>query len=167
MRPPLSPDKSTSAALLAAAASAPRWRLIYVLIYLALGLLALLTLLAWPPHPGMQALALQALAGYAALLLSFTGGVHWGVGLRYLATTSRVPAFHFVWGPLPALMAWAAMLLPAHAGLLLMAAVYALAHLVDERVWPGSGLAPWVPLRRQFTIGAIACCVLGALAAPW
>ncbi|MDO5288981.1 MAG: DUF3429 domain-containing protein [Pseudomonadota bacterium] len=165
MRRPLPPDNTAQALL--ASTSTPRWRLIYVLIYLALGLFALLALLTWTPHPGMQALVLQALTGYAALLVSFTGGLHWGVGLRYLATTSRVPAFHFVWGPLPALLAWGAMLLPAHLGLLLMAAVYALAHLVDVRVWPGSGLAPWVPLRQQFTVGAMACCVLGAVATPW
>ncbi|MDO5623353.1 MAG: DUF3429 domain-containing protein [Pseudomonadota bacterium] len=158
---PLPPDT------VLAPAGMPRWRLIYILVYVALGLLAALALGMWIPHPAVRAAMALALAGYAAVLLGFIGGLHWGLGLRYLATTSRMPTFHFVWGPVPALLGWVAMLAPAHVALLLLAAVLALSHLVDVRVWPGSGLAPWVPLRQQFTVGAMACCVLGALATPW
>ena len=47
-------------------------------------------------------------------------------------------------------------------GLAGVAAVLVLAYLVDARTWPGAGLGPWVPLRRQVTMVAVACCLLGA-----
>ena len=46
--------------------------------------------------------------------------------------------------------------------LVLLAVALVLAYLVDARTWPGAGLGPWLPLRRQVTMVAVACCLLGA-----
>ena len=89
----------------------PRWRLIYLVAYGSLVPLAALALLLWwPQAPARAALGL-ALTSYSAMLASFIGGFHWGIGLRYMATTSEMPTFHFVWGPVPAYLAWGAFLL--------------------------------------------------------
>ena len=92
------------------------------------------------------------------------GGIHWGIGLRYMATHSDVPTFHFVWGPVPPYLAWGTLLLPVDIALWLLVAVFVLAYVVDGRTWPGAGLGPWLSLRRQITAMVVACCVLAALA---
>ncbi len=92
--------------------SAPRWRLIYVIAYGALVPMALLTLAMWVPGLGSQAWLGWAVCSAAALFGSFIGGIHWGIGLRYMATHSDVPTFHFVWGPVPPYLAWGTLLLP-------------------------------------------------------
>ena len=69
----------------------PRWRLIYLVAYGSLVPLAALALLLWwPQAPARAALGL-ALTSYGAMLASFIGGFHWGIGLRYMATTAEMP----------------------------------------------------------------------------
>ena len=144
--------------------SAPRWRLIYVIAYGALVPMALLTLAMWVPGLGSQAWLGWAVCSAAALFASFIGGIHWGIGLRYMATHSDVPTFNFVWGPVPPYLAWGTLLLPVDIALWLLVAVFVLAYVVDGRTWPGAGLGPWLSLRRQITAMVVACCVLAALA---
>ncbi|QTD46167.1 DUF3429 domain-containing protein [Ottowia testudinis] len=143
---------------------APRWRLIYFMAWGALAPMALMAMLLWWRLDAWHAFLAGGLASYAAMLASFVGGFHWGIGLRYMATTSEMPTFHFVWGPVPAYLAWGAFLLQPWVGLPLLALILVLSHLMDARTWPGSGLGPWLPLRRQITTGAVACCLLGAAA---
>ena len=144
------------------------------------------------PGLGSQAWLGWAVCSAAALFASFIGGIHWGIGLRYMATHSDVPTFHFVWGPVPPYLAWGTLLLPVDnlngktdrraiqamgehlasgtlllpvdIALWLLVAVFVLAYVVDGRTWPGAGLGPWLSLRRQITAMVVACCVLAALA---
>lgn len=145
----------------------PRWRLIFVIAYAALLPMALMAAALWLPGLGARPGLATALGSYAALFASFVAGFHWGIGLRYMATTSQVPTFHFVWGPVPAYLAWGTLLLPPAIGLLAMVGVFALAYGVDHRTWPGAGLKPWLSLRRQIAIGQVLCCVAGAAALAW
>ena len=145
--------------------SAPRWRLIYFIAYGALLPIALMAAALWLPGlaPGADVLA-GPLCSYVALFATFIGGFHWGIGLRYMATTSQVPTFHFLWGPVPAYLAWGALLLPPERGLLALVAVIALAYAMDQRTWPGAGLGPWLNLRLQVAIGLMLICMAGAAA---
>ena len=140
-----------------------RRRVVYAITYAALLPPALMALgLCWADEA--QAALASALMGCLAVVAGFLGGVHWGVALRYIATNAQTPVFHFVWGPIPAYLAWGASLCEGWMGLLVIAMVAALAYLVDLRTWPGAGLAPWLRLRGQFTAGTMACCLLGASA---
>ena len=142
----------------------PRWQVIFFIAYAALVPMALMALALWLPGLAWRDALAMALCSYAALFASFIGGFHWGIGLRYMATTSETPTFHFIWGPVPAYLAWGALLLPSPIALLLMVPVFGLAYLVDHRTWPGTGLGPWLNLRRQITAGIVACCLIGAAA---
>ena len=107
------------------------------------------------------ALALAALAAYGAVIASFLGGVHWGMGfLRGHGASGS-----FAWGVVPSLLAWGALVLPASAGLLLLAATLVLALIVDRRMYPRHGLQGWLGLRLQLTTVAALSCVVGAWAA--
>jgi len=65
--------------------------------------------------PETQPLAATALSAYAAVFVSFLGGIHWGIGFR--DGTPRL----FLWGVVPSLAAAAAaaLLLPPRHGLLM------------------------------------------------
>ena len=102
--------------------------------------------------PPAAPLAPAVLATYAAVILSFLGGMLRG---RPLA---------FAWGVIPSLIAWPALWLPTPAGLLVLAAALVLCLAIDRQTYPGYGLAAWLPLRLQLTLVAAASCALAALA---
>ena len=104
------------------------------------------------------ALAPAVLATYAAVILSFLGGIHWGLGML------RGRPLAFAWGVVPSLIAWPALWLPTPAGLLVLAAALVLCLAVDRQTYPGHGLAAWLPLRLQLTLVAAASCALAATA---
>jgi hypothetical protein len=113
------------------------------------------------PGPSAQAHAAGlSLAAYAATIAAFLGGVHWGTALR-AGGLAPVP---LLWGVLPQLAGWLALLLPASASLLACAAVLVACYVADRRLYPEAGLASWLPMRLQLTIVAAASCLLGAAA---
>jgi TRAP-type mannitol/chloroaromatic compound transport system substrate-binding protein len=59
-----------------------------------------------------------------------------------------------VWGVVPSLVAWPAVLMPAHAGLVLLGLMLVVSYLVDRRSYPRLGAAPWLVLR--FRLSAVA-----------
>jgi len=111
---------------------------------------------AWPAGQG---LLLPALLGYAAVILSFLGAVHWG---RVLAAPGRPDAVILLaWGVTPSVLAWCALLLPAAYGLAVFIPLFALALAVDHRLL-GAGHGAYLALRRRLTV-----VVAGVLAAAW
>ena len=102
-----------------------------------------------------------ALGGYAAAIASFLGGVHWGIGFMKGDTA---PRFHFIWGVVPSLIAWLALMMPAYAALPLLGLVLVACYGVDRHTYPAAGLASWLPMRLRLTLVATLSCVLGAAA---
>ena len=104
-----------------------------------------------------------ALVGYGAVILSFLGGVHWG-----LAAPAGRP-LQIGLSVLPSLVGWCALLVAnLHAlgpALWLLAAAFAVL-LPGDLLAAGRGLAPpWYPrLRVPLTLVVVACLVVGALA---
>lgn len=131
-----------------------------------LGLAGLLPFVAgavglWLVDGAARAVVAQALVGYGALIVSFLGGIHWGLAARAGAAP---PPLLLAWGVLPSLIAWPALLLPAQAALVLLAAALLLCLLVDRRLYPAHGAAALLPLRLRLTLVAALACVVGALA---
>ena len=58
--------------------------------------------LVWLVHRDVQPYATLLLAGYGAVIVSFLGGVHWGLGMRQAVPS---PA-SFTWGAACSLVAW-------------------------------------------------------------
>ena len=123
----------------------------------------LLALLMWFVRADLRPLVALALAGYGAVIVSFLGGIHWGVGFQM---GEAAPQLHFVWGVAPALLAWLALLMPGRAGLPLLALVLVACYAVDRATYPVAGLGRWLPLRLQLTAVAALSCLVGA-AGTW
>lgn len=99
-----------------------------------------------------------ALSSYAALIISFLGGIYWGFAFRESAPSAQT----FVWGVAPTLVAWLAVLMPPYAGLVVHGALLVGCYLVDRRLYPLHGAAAWLTLRFRLTAVASLSCFLGA-----
>ena len=100
-----------------------------------------------------------ALSGYAATITSFLGGIHWGIGLRHNAPQRT---FHMVWGVVPSLVSWVAVIMPAYAGLPVFGLILIACYLVDRKTWPEAGLREWMTMRFRLTLVSTLACLLGA-----
>lgn len=109
--------------------------------------------------PGLPAaVGPTALLAYGAVILSFLGGIQWGLAMAqdepsYVRLGSSV---------LPSLLAWAALLVDGDPGLVLLALSFAGILLFDLHLTRG-GMAPaWYPqLRIPLTVAVILCLVIG------
>jgi len=119
---------------------------------------------SWAPDADLRRFALTALAAYAAVILSFLGGVRWGAVLHDEAALSR-------WTPLtlsvlPSLVAWVALLLPIAPMLALLLAGLLGQFVLDRRAAARGQLPAWYAgLRVILTAGAGAGVTAGLIAA--
>jgi len=123
-------------------------------------------LAALGPHAASADRMLITLIAWGALVLAFTGGLHWGLVLREAGTappaaSNRQLHARIGMAVLPLILGWVALLLPlvaaAWLGLLLLIAAY-LATLAAEHRWGRSYAWPtyYLWLRWGFTIVAVA-----------
>lgn len=103
-----------------------------------------------------QAYFAQQFLAYGAVILSFVGAVHWGVALG----GGRLRMMRMAFSVLPALLAWAALLLPAAAGAWLLFAGF-----VGLRMWEASPpvaetLPAWYRSMRTRLTGLVGLLVL-------
>ena len=133
----------------------------------------------------------DALYGYAAIILSFVGALHWGLAMALPGLTERQrfaealrqvmvrvdearhqqPSWQrqrsawFSWSVVPGLIAWPALLLspPLAAPLLLIGFI---AHYLQDRRLARQGTLPdwYLPLRRRLSLVACTCLVAGVFA---
>jgi len=100
----------------------------------------------------------QALSVYAALIVSFLGGIHWGLAFRH----AEPPTPLLVWGVVPALVVWPAVLMPPWSGLVVQGVMLLVCYAVDRRLYPAEGVARWLTLRFRLSAVAALCCFIGA-----
>lgn len=119
---------------------------------------ALALALWWPSsvHPAPLAFALLA---YGASIASFLGAIHWGLAMR----DDVGGDLRYLWGVIPSLLAWIALLAPLAWGLLLLSLLLLTCYAVDRRVYPHHQLQGWLPMRLRLTGVAAASCLAGAL----
>ncbi len=134
-------------------------KLILRLGYAGLAPFVLLAALLWMVTPELHPYVAIALASHGAVVVSFLGGIHWGLGFRLAEPAARQ---HLAWGVLPPLLAWLGLLMPAYAGLPLLALALVACDLLDRKTWPAAGLGPWLAPRRHMTLVATLSCLLGA-----
>ena len=114
--------------------------------------------LLWVVRPDAHPYVAGALSGYAAVIISFLGGIHWGFGF----VQPRPAASLFAWGVVPSLVAWVAVVLPPYAGLVVHGVMLIVCYLVDRRVYPLQGAAHWLTLRFRLSAVASLSCFVGA-----
>jgi hypothetical protein len=129
------------------------------------GLIPFVTLAAalWVASPDDWPLARSALLGYGATIASFLGAIHWGLVMR---DEPVQPVQPLLWGVVPSLLGWVALLLDQAAGLLLIAALLGACFAVDRVLYPRHQLQAWLPMRWRLTLVASISCLAGA-AALW
>lgn len=111
-------------------------------------------MLLWVVRPEAHPYVAGALSGYAAVVISFLGGIHWGFGFAQAQPSARL----FVWGVVPSLVAWVAVVIPPYAGLVVQGVMLVACYAVDRRVYPRQGAAHWLTLRfRLSAVGALSC----------
>ncbi len=110
------------------------------------------------PVPSPTSPSAAALSAYAAVIVSFLGGIHWGFAMRQ----ADAPASLAGWGVVPSLVAWVAVVMPPYAGLIVQGAMLVACYLVDRRVYLAQGAAGWLTLRFRLTAVASLSCFIGA-----
>lgn len=118
-------------------------------------------LLTWLVRPDAHPYVTLALSAYAAVIVSFLGGIHWGFAMR---RAEAVPVL-LGWGVTPSLLAWVGVMMPPYAGLVLLGAALVVCYLVDRRVYPAQGAAAWLTLRFRLSAVAALSCFIGAAGA--
>ncbi len=123
----------------------------------------LLALLLWIVEPDLRPWLTIALTSYAALIATFLGGIHWGIaGSISESAASSHRSFSLLWGITPSLIAWLALIMPAYAGLPLIAALLVVCYLVDRKTYAQAGWSAWLPMRLRLTIVSVLSCLIGA-----
>ncbi|MEN9903958.1 MAG: hypothetical protein RLZZ555_523 [Pseudomonadota bacterium] len=126
----------------------------------------LLALMAWLLKGDELIFASSALASYAALIVSFLGGIHWGAAWVHSQAGSshrddhQVPALW--WGICASVLAWPGALMPADAGLIWLGLLLIVCYLFDRKLYHSAGLQQWLKLRFQLSTVAALCCFLAA-----
>jgi hypothetical protein len=106
------------------------------------------------PEAGLRSLVERVLLGYGAVILSFLGGVHWGLALR--GDPGRGPRMLAV-GVIPALVGWAALLAPFETAAAIQVGAFGVFWLYEHRVLGPAVLPPaYLALRRWLTVGVVA-----------
>lgn len=119
----------------------------------------LLAVLMWLVTPDLLPFVALALMGYTATVTSFLGGIHWGIAFQQ---GEDAPRFHVLWGVVPSIVAWIAVVMPVYAGLPLLGLLLIVCYLVDRKTWTSPQLRPWLTLRFRLTVVATLSCLLAA-----
>lgn len=110
--------------------------------------------------------AMAALMAYGAVILSFLGGIHWGVAIAGDPGNGALPRRLMV-SVAPSLVAWAGLLLPLKVGLLVLATGFAATLYIDTRATRAGEMPSWYPrLRRPLSIAVLASFLLSSLVGP-
>jgi hypothetical protein len=113
----------------------------------------------WLGSPAWREPAWAVLHGYAAIILSFLGAVHWGAALRDNDPGRLWQAMG--WSVVPALLAWVTLMLPHRHGVALLLLGFAAQYWMDRRAVTLGWLPAWYGrLRRALTAGVTACLAL-------
>lgn len=129
----------------------------------------LLAATLWLVAPNLRDFVALALVAYAALIASFLGGIHWGIGWNAGVLGSvrhsgqpHAQRRHFLWGVVPSLLAWPGLLMPPYAGLAWLGFVLMMGYLADRTLYAHAGLQRWLTLRFRLSAVASLSCFIGA-----
>jgi len=97
---------------------------------------------------------------YGAVILSFLGGVRWGVAMQYETLIGSWPVVAFAM--VPSLLGWSALLVYSKFGILILVFGFLLQFVIDLRSTKRRITPEWyLTLRTILTIGAVVSLMIG------
>lgn len=119
-------------------------------------------------EPSARPMLAQAMLLYAVCIISFLGGIHWGIALVFHELPVVYVATSLVWSVLPALMAWPLSLMSLSQALPWAAVALLFILVVDLRLNKHYPIPHWfASLRSILSVVACVCVVFAwALLAP-
>ncbi|MDE2160590.1 MAG: DUF3429 domain-containing protein [Burkholderiales bacterium] len=115
-------------------------------------------LLVWAVREDAHADVTLALVAYGAVIVAFVGGLHWGLALRL----PDPPRELLLWGLLPTLVSWCAVVMRPGAGLVIVGVMLVVGYAIDRHVYVQQGVAHWLTLRFRLAAIASLCCFVAA-----
>lgn len=131
------------------------------------GVLPFLLLMAgcWTADTDWLGAFIKGQLAYGIAVLSFLGGVHWGVALLAAGLTPEQTRRALVWSVVPALVAWFATMTGGFGFAVLMAGFFA-AYRADKHLYAWYRMPAWlIELRLRLTCAVIAALALTVIAA--
>jgi multisubunit Na+/H+ antiporter MnhB subunit len=131
--------------------------------------LALLVQLA--PTP-LNYLSAESLAGYGAVITAFMGAMHWGANLHTLGKAPSgdrwIDRNAWIWGVIPALVAWLALHIYIPVGLLILASTLIIQRNIDQNTYryyfsDEAACTAFMTIRNRLTYIAAACLTWAAI----
>jgi hypothetical protein len=99
--------------------------------------------------------ALQALTTYAAVIVSFLGGIQWGIGIATESEQPQTANSLFLLSVVPSLLAWALLFLPSNSAKVIVALfLVGLVWIVDALLHLQKVIPAWF-FRLRCTISAV------------
>jgi len=125
-----------------------------------LGLIPFLcsALLIWIPQ--FHHIAVQCLTIYATVILTFIGGVHWGIALQQSQNTDNTDS-RFIFSVIPSLVAWLAVVFIKPYALIILVLCFIAFRLVEKRLYEQSIPLWYAQLRDQLTVIATLAILVG------
>ena len=140
-------------------------RLVLQLGYAGLIPFFLMTLGVWTADAKWIGDFVKGQLAYAMVILSFLGGVHWGVALLSNTLPEEISRRALTWGVTPSLIAWCATLFSGF-GFAVMMAGFIAALQVDKQLYPAYGMPDWmVPMRKRLTTVVVLMLLLTVIGA--
>ncbi|CAM3718528.1 DUF3429 domain-containing protein [Polynucleobacter arcticus] len=130
--------------------------------------LALMVQLA--PTP-LNYLSAESLAGYGAVITAFMGALHWGANLHTLGKAPPSDRWEsrnaWIWGIIPALVAWLALHIYIPVGLVILASALIIQCNIDKETYryyfsSEEARKAFITLRNRLTIVASGCLIWSA-----
>jgi len=114
---------------------------------------------------GPRLFSVHALLAYGAVILSFLGGVHWGMAIRSPSAWDNAKLTgQLILSVIPSLAGWAGLLVGGTAGLFILAISIAAMLFADIRASRLGDAPPWYPkLRVPLTCVVVATLLVGAI----
>ena len=140
-------------------------RLVLQLGYAGLIPFFLMTLGVWTADATWIGDFVKGQLAYAMVILSFLGGVHWGVAVLSNTLPEDISRRALSWGVTPSLIAWCATLFSGFGFAVLMAGFIA-ALQVDKQLYTAYGMPDWmIPMRKRLTTVVVLMLLLTVIGA--
>ena len=116
-------------------------------------------------------IALESLVAYGAVIVSFLGALHWGACFKTLSESTHnrwLDHSVWIWGVMPALIAWLAIHIFIPLALLLLAATLVVQRVIDQNTYHYYFTSPdaasaFLRMRTHLTVVAALCLIWAGL----